>query len=153
MELSAEQFEELMVLARDNRTMLIQQGKTLDKMQTTLIGNGSSESVVARLLLVEERQKEAAVERKTMGDDIIRLGTCMERIDKEGVNEAHRINQLEKGQIEILANQKTIKEEVGAVGTIVNNWKQRGVGFSLGMGVAAGGGFAAVLKAFEAILN
>ena len=64
MEIKAEQFEELMTLARDNRTMLIQQGKVLDKMQTTLIGNGSSESVVARLLLVEERQKEAAKRAK-----------------------------------------------------------------------------------------
>lgn len=153
MEVKPEQFEELMTLARGNRTMLKQQGRTLDKMQTTLVGNGSSESVVARLLLVEERQKEAAVERRNMGDDIVRVSTCVDRIDKEGVNESHRINQLEKGQIEILSSIGVLSEKVGAVTETVNNWKQRGIGFSLGMAAAAGGGFAIVIKFLESLLT
>ena len=142
-----------MTLARDNRTMLIQQGKVLDKMQTTLIGNGSSESVVARLLLVEERQKEAAVERRAQGDDIIRLGTCMDRIDKEGVNESHRINDLEKGQIEMTTKIDALTAVVNLVAETVNNWKQRGIGFSFGMAAVGGGSFAVVFKALEAILS
>lgn len=153
MEVTPEQFEELMTLARGNRAMLEQQGRTLDKMQTTLVGNGSSESVVARLLLVEERQKEAALERKNMGTDIIKMNTCVDRIDKEGVNESHRINQLEKGQVEILTSIGGLGEKVGAVTEIVNNWKQRGIGFSLGMAAAAGGGFALVVKFAESLFT
>lgn len=153
MEVKPEQFEELMALGRGNRTMLEQQGKILDKMQTTLVGNGSSESVVARLLLVEERQKEAAVERKSMGADIIKMNMCVDRIDKEGVNESHRINQLEKGQIEILSSIGGLGEKVGAVVETVNNWKQRGIGFSLGMAAAAGGSFALVIKFIESLFT
>ena len=153
MEITAKQFEELMALARDNRTLLIQQDKKLDKMQTTLVGNGHPGSVVARLLLVEERQKEAATERKRMEAELIKQGVCMERMDKEGTNASHRITQLERKQDETLAEVTIVGSKVDAVTEIVNNWKQRGIGFSVGMAAVAGGSFAAVLKFLETIIS
>lgn len=153
MEVKSEQFEELMTLARANRTMLMTQDKKLDKLQNTLIGNGSSQSVVARLLIVEERQKEAAFERKTQSTEIVKLSTCMERIDKEGANESHRINNMEHKQDEMLAEIKIVGTKADAVTETVNNWKQRGIGFSLGMAGVAGGSFAAVLKLLEAVFQ
>lgn len=145
--------EELMKLARDNRTMLIHQGETLTKMQNTLVGNGSSQSVVARLLLVEERQKESAAERRAMREDIAKMSACMDRIDKEGTEEYHRINQLEKGQAEILGRMTGLEEGLKIITETVNNWKQRGIGFSLGMAAVAGGSFAGILKLLDAIFQ
>ena len=47
--------------------MLEQQGTKIDKIYTSLIGNGSPNSIVARLLIAEKNQQDAAEERHKMG--------------------------------------------------------------------------------------
>jgi hypothetical protein len=109
-------------------TMLEQQGTKIDRIYNTLIGNGSTTSIVARILLAEQTQKEASAERKQMSENIEKLGSCVINLEKQANDDHRTILELKEGQEEISEDLKVNTKTVEA-------WRNRAVGIGIGAGL------------------
>ena len=109
-------------------TMLKQQGAKIDKIYESLIGNGSPDSIVARLLMAEERQKEAVTERHELAGKMDKLDTCVTKLEKQSANDYRTIQDLEKGQDQL---SEDLQKNTGPI----EAWRNRAVGIGVGAGL------------------
>lgn len=109
-------------------TMLEQQGTKIDRIYDTVVGNGRTDSIVARLLLAEQRQKEASGERADIALNIDKLNVCVIKLEKQADGDHRDILELKKGQEEF---SEDLKENTGTIAA----WRNRAVGIGIGAGL------------------
>ena len=109
-------------------TMLEQQGTKIDRIYTTLIGNGRTDSIVARLLLAEQRQKEASTERHEMARNMEKLNVCVTNLEKQSNDDHRTILELKDGQEEF-------SEDLNKNTGTIEAWRNRAVGIGIGVGL------------------
>ena len=109
-------------------TMLEQQGTKIDRIYDTVVGNGRTDSIVARLLLAEQRQKEASSERHEMARNMEKLNVCVINLEKQSNDDHRTILELKEGQEEF---SEDLKENTGTIAA----WRNRAVGIGIGAGL------------------
>lgn len=105
-----------------------EQGKKIDKVYDTIVGNGRTDSVVARLLLSEQNQIDAAAARQKICDELGDMKTCIDHLEKQGDDDHRTIQELVKEQEKFAA-----KLEKNT--TTVEAWRNRAVGIGVGAGL------------------
>ena len=108
--------------------MLEQQGTKIDRIYNTLVGNGKTDSIVARLLLAEQRQQEASNERAQMARNIDKIGVCVVKLEKQSADDHRTILELEEGQEEF-------SEDLNKNTGTIEAWRNRAVGIGVGAGL------------------
>lgn len=109
-------------------SMQAEQGQKIDRIYNTLIGNGSSDSIVARLLIAEQHQKEESADRKELCLAVDKLEDHVAKLDKRSERDYRTIQELEKGQ-------DSMSEKIETLTDTVNAWRNRAVGIGIGAGL------------------
>lgn len=130
-----EEIRQLSKQAQENKeqillmtTMLEQQGTKIDKIYASLIGNGSPNSIVARLLIAEKNQQDAAEERHRMSATMEKLDACLTKLDKRSTNDYRTIQELESGQEQL---SEDLQKNTGTI----EAWRNRAIGIGIGAGL------------------
>ena len=142
-----------MAITQENGLLIRQQGRQIERMYDTLIGNGDQGSVVARQLLVEERQKAAAADRLALSNRVATLQACIDIIEKQTVDDHNRIERIERTQTDMVGTQAKMAESLEKVVQTLDSWKHRGIGFAAGVSAATSGTVILVAKFLDGLLS
>lgn len=112
-----------------------EQGKKLDRIYETLIGNGSPDSIVARLLMAEQRQKDAKSERHDLAMNMDKINTCVVKLEKRSTNDYRTIKDLEKGQDKLSEDVEGLSDDLKDNTGTIAAWRNRAVGIGIGAGL------------------
>lgn len=127
-------------------TMLKQQGTKIDKIYESLIGNGSPDSIVARLLIAEKCQQDASAERHEMTEKIDKLDVCVTKLDKRSTNDYRTIQELKEGQ-------EQFSEDLTKNTGTIEAWRNRAVGIGVGAGLFAGLGTSIIIYLLQKLIE
>lgn len=115
--------------------MLKQQGAKIDKIYESLIGNGSPKSIVARLLIAEKCQKDAAKDQHEMAVTMEKLSSCVTKLDKRSANDYRTIQDLKGGQDDLNEGQDNLSIKLDENTKTIAAWRNRAVGIGIGVGL------------------
>ena len=133
--------------------LLEEQGKRIERMDKTLIGNGDQGSVVARLLLAEEKQRLAEEERHALSERLAAMQECIETIEERQTEDHNEIENIGKEQKSMSKVQDKIAADVSEVVDTLSTWKNRGLGFIAGVSALTSGALALIGRLIESILG